>query len=1349
MRKILISLLLTCAILHADDDTFRERFADPATRTAALSELIPGSREAYFHTALDHQLAGREEDFRKAMAEWKAATERKQNPVSGSGLIVLENRQLLMDYQKDPVRSLGELIRKLDLKFDDERPDAAAAAKSLPTRIDPELISEAAFEKVAVEKYPNWRFSTYKGERLLRELDQVEEFDEAKIRWFLNHLERADLPGVVPLIDRAMNLERPVNFGDLTFREKLTSSQLDSLLELHPDLRSNLGFDLQYLAKLRPGTETDFERDPRAHADHLVRCLEFTDTLPPALNSLKAHVLFHHLRLQQDLGKLPKDDFLKFLALPRRSHPLLIIPDEPKLTRIELDSDYTAATDCPPVGDDSALIESYLNHFLGGNDSAADFAPFIQEEKLRRLHAKARLLAGADPARWGQVMDPADYKALLEEARIGFAPGAPQLLDADATVSLKLDLKNTPDLLVRIYELDLPSQLTKGGTEPDVSIDLDGLVPHHERHLTFTRKPMVLHREDIKLSELTGAGAWLVDFVGGQVSARALIRKGQLIPYVEQKANGQTVRVFDENGNSVKNATVKLGREKLAADAEGVIFVPNAPNDPLTSGTVQAGKLAVSLQLGSRSEEVSLAVRFHLEREQLLADNEAKLHLRVRLTNHGIELPLERIKDPTLVLKAELLGGVTTERVVAEDLKLAPVMEVPFQVPSDLLKLTLTLRGTVTPLTGGDPVKLTQESEYEINDDLKNARVGTAFFSPTSEGHRLEIRGRNGEALPSRSVTLQFTRNDYDGPVLLQVRTDDMGRVELGKLDDIDYVSASGSDIGDSGYEPKPQSRNYPEILSLKAGSEIRLTLDPTAEKPGHLQVSLLEFQAENPIRDHFDKIVFDGGDLVIRGLPPGEFKLRIGKQSTGIMISSGKESGGLLVSKNRIAPVRAPVSPAIATARVEGDQLRIQLRSFGPDTRISLVGNRFQHNRESGEGIYPFAPVFPETRSPGFTGCGFLTERMLGDEMRYILDRRAAKTFPGSMLPRPGLLLNRWTNEDLDQGDLLPGLGNEGRNRAMAKKGGSGLGYEATGKPFGSYPGQKSTVCDFLAMPAVVRFDLKPNADGSLTLPMADFTGSQYIKIIATDLFADDTKVVPLPASDTPLRDRRIARPLEPGTHFLATRSAAVLKKDAVASIENLLDADWRAFTTLSEAQQFLYGMTGEEKMRDFAFLPDWPDFTEEKKLELLTTHACHEFHLFLARKDTAFFEKHVKPMLARKPEPTFIDDLLLDRDLTPYLRPYAWQRLNAAEKALLSQALPQARERISRELSLRWELEAPAPDAETMLFTQTLRGSDLALIDSLGVAKREIREDMEMSFGSGKVRRAQDICQRSFAVS
>lgn len=59
MRKILLCFVLSITPLFADDDQFRERFADPATRGAALAELIPGTQSGYFRSALGHQLAGR------------------------------------------------------------------------------------------------------------------------------------------------------------------------------------------------------------------------------------------------------------------------------------------------------------------------------------------------------------------------------------------------------------------------------------------------------------------------------------------------------------------------------------------------------------------------------------------------------------------------------------------------------------------------------------------------------------------------------------------------------------------------------------------------------------------------------------------------------------------------------------------------------------------------------------------------------------------------------------------------------------------------------------------------------------------------------------------------------------------------------------------------------------------------------------------------------------------------------------------------------------------------------------------------------------------------------------------
>ncbi len=331
-------------------------------------------------------------------------------------------------------------------------------------------------------------------------------------------------------------------------------------------------------------------------------------------------------------------------------------------------------------------------------------------------------------------------------------------------------------------------------------------------------------------------------------------------------------------------------------------------------------------------------------------------------------------------------------------------------------------------------------------------------------------------------------------------------------------------------------------------------------------------------------------------------------------------------------------------------------------------------------------------------------------------------------MLPRPGQLLHRWTPDDLDQedqdgraqidGDVLPSLDEGGRHRPTPPRN-SRVRNSASNHP---------AIIDFLANNA--RSVIRSPKDGTIEIPLAEFEGAQFLEIIVAAPSSSQTTYLPLPPIETQLRDRRIARPLAPDSHHLATRFAAALAPGAEAEIENLLDADWRAFTTHAEAHQFLLATTGDNRLRTFTFLTTWPDFDEKEKLALLADHHCHELHLFLSRKDPEFFEKHIKPLLTAKPEPQFIDDYLLARDLDKYLRPYAFSRLNAAEKALLAQALPARKADIARELDIRWKAEAPTPDAETILFSKTLKGADLSPTDSLGLARN--KEDMERNLTS-----------------
>lgn len=1317
-----LALLLFTLPLAAAELEFKERFADPATRTAALESLVPATRDWFFFHALDHQLAGRDAECRATLQHWRAAAEdpEARPQVSDDGLATLENRAAILRYRHQPETALAELAGMLDLKFDHARPDARSE-EALPSRLDPQLISAAAFEADAGRRTHGEPWREASTPRLLADLADPADLTAEQRRWLLEKLDFAHHPAVVPLVATGLSERGAEPFGGHRVHRLLSAAQLAELLRLRPELATSEAFVHLHLRKLHPGPETDFALDPAAHAAHLARCRDLAAGLPPAFNSLKAHILHHHLRLQRDLGQFPRDDFLAYLALPRHRHPLLreARPADPAWN-VEADADFTELTGCPAIGDDAPLIDALLDHFLAGADSAAEFAPYLPDDALARIHARARLLAGADPAAWGARLDPAAFAALQQETRIDFAPGQPRFFAPDAPVQLTLDLKHTPELLVRIHELDLPAYVAAHGAEPPPDLDLDGLVPHAERTLRFPQPPLARHREAIDLPELAGRGAWVVEFIARGVASRALVRKGRLVPHATPAADGALVRVFDETGALLRDATVTLGARVLTADDGGRIVVPEAELAARRTAVVrapgatpEAPGLAVPLALGPlRPDDLALDARFHVDRESLAAGRDAVVRVEPRLTRHGQPVPLELLQQPTLTLTAGLLGGATVERVIAAGVEPSGPFTAPFHVPADARSLTFRLTGRVEVRADARPLELSAQRTLRINGIFDTPRIAAAFFTPVPGGHLLEVRGRNGEPVAGRTVPLRFRHRDFDHPLELRLRTDADGRIDLGPLPDVSEVTTAADWLEPATYHPAALLHHapLPSLLHLAADEKLTLALPLPAAALDPARFALLEFRGPPalPLRDHSARLALAGGQLTVDPLPPGSYQLEVPGGRCRIEVSAGVERDGLLVAPARILPRLHPALPRITRAAADGEALLVQLAGHGPQTRVTLVGTAFAPEWPAAGHLGGFPPPPAPTLVPGFTSSAYQTGRVLDEETRYILERRSAATFPGSLLPRPGLLVNRFTTTEVEGAVLPPLPGEEATGRDASRR--APAPRPGAPEPPADDADESFPSIDFLAQAPVVRYDLTPAADGSLRVPLADFAGCRLVSVLATDAGRHAHAAVPLPAAAPQLRDRRLARPLDPAKHFVGTRRAAVLAAGAEAAVENVLDAEWRAFTTLREVHAWFLGATLDPRLADFSFLPDWPRLDEQRKLALLGSHACHELHLFVARKDPEFFAKHVKPALAEKREPQFVDQYLLARDLSPWLRPFAWARLNAAEKALLAQALPEARPRVLADLQQRWELEAPAPAAETLLFTQTLHGADLA---------------------------------------
>ena len=163
------ALCLTLALCARTQEIgFVESFSLADDREAALRELVPGTDDFYFFHALHAQNTGARQRFQETMDRW--IRERNGN-VTGQARELL-NRQALLDYDREPMRSLDYLRRELGLYFGHAR-KTGERASAAPTALDnarigvPELLRRALSEEPrSLERLEDAGLELAAGQRL-------------------------------------------------------------------------------------------------------------------------------------------------------------------------------------------------------------------------------------------------------------------------------------------------------------------------------------------------------------------------------------------------------------------------------------------------------------------------------------------------------------------------------------------------------------------------------------------------------------------------------------------------------------------------------------------------------------------------------------------------------------------------------------------------------------------------------------------------------------------------------------------------------------------------------------------------------------------------------------------------------------------------------------------------------------------------------------------------------------------------------------------------------------------------------------------------------------------------------
>ena len=1323
-----IFLLLTVVAntVFGQDTNLLEEFVRSADREVVLKKLVPGTQQYYYLHTLHYQNTNQLDKVDQVLLDW----EKRFNGKS-SQWKQIQHRQMLLKYSEDPQATLKYLEDELNLNFNHQR-ELPTAERKLPTKLDPKLIDSDVLLKKALSRTSIDRISA-QGLRLLA----GKKLKKNHRRGLLKQLDRPDFPGLVGWVASELKERDAVSFGALSVHRQLTLAQLDELVTAVPKLNSETEFVNIYMSKLRPSEDVNWVADRKERREYLNRLRAFTSKLPEKFNSLKANVLFQILQLNLKEEKFDKKLFMAYLKLPCQTTYVnqKFIKGVKQSYMVRQNSDYSRYIQMPPINRDQSVVDAHLQYFLKDAKDYKAFSEYVNDNYLKRQFATAKILAGAgDVEKWASMLSPSEYKALLERVDIDFVASNPEFFGADDLVTLELDLKNANKLIVKVFEINTQNFYRKYKTEIDTDINLDGLTANYEKSYTYDAAPAIRNREKFEFPELKDRGVYVIDFIAGGKSSRALVRKGRLQLLNHTTAAGHALTILNSNLDQLVDASVWVAGRRYQADESGQIMLPFSTQPGMRNAIISSGGFHCLQKFNQSAETYQFNAAMLLDRENLLTSNEASVIIRPSLTvNNSTQVPVELLDNQQLIVTVVDLDGVKTTKSIT-DFELHDDQEtaVKFTVPPRAKQISLGLSAKIKNVSRGKKDSLSVGKSYQINLIDASPTIQDFHLMPTVEGYFIEALGKTGEVRPGQAVRVGLQMDAFTQKIWVDLQTDKRGLIELGPLENVRSIEIEPTVDQKKSWVLNRQDQTYSRTIQVAAETAIQLPAPAGINKVDPLLVSLLELRAGSCVRDFADSVSVGKGLVKIKPLPPGDYRLRLtatvtplsGKPSRDILIrvNRGKLANGVLVSPTRHLENRTKPEVQISTISGNKKTVRIELENSTDKTRVHVIAGRYQPAFDAYATLAGVRPIEPWSLVPSLRRSAYQSGRTIGEEYEYILRRKYQAKFPGNMLTRPSLLLNPWAVKETS-------------NRAQdAKKGGDfgrrGNDADRQKQRFAAEK-QASTGTsdfanlDFLDDGSVLLLNLRPNKAGVVEVDRSKLGPNQHIRIVAVNGLHTLQRNISFGLEKLKPRDSRLADVLDPKKHFSQSKQTQVLQKGDTLKIDDLVSAEFQMYDDLTDVFTLMQTLNGNTHLNKFRFILEWDKKKADEKNELYSKHACHELNFWLSRKDTKYFKKVVIPHLKNKRSKTFMDHYLLEHDLSAFAKPWEFARLNTTERILLAEFLKDQRADLLRSVDESYWLNPITRANDDRLYDIAIRGLGLNKNQELEANKERFRRD------------------------
>lgn len=1309
-----------------------EALALAPSRRDALAQLIPGTEEAFYFATLVAQAEGNLPEAEATLRAWESAFPRSTMAAS------LRDRQLWLDYPQKPQALIDRVIGRLQPNLQHAAPLSNPGA-SLPSRLDETLLAIEKKIEEAIAADPSLaKLNTEALPQLVARPLPIE-----SLRALLHRLERVDPPGLVDAVARELSAKDSAGWGSLPIHSRMTLAQRQQLAKLQPKLLANDLFVRQWLERLRPDAPWEVLL-PNDRRQRLADLEQFSLQLPDSLNSLKATILHHRLVWDAVDGIYDAASFDRYLRLPRRAPFLRVEP----LQRIdpghwvEPQASYEAQIGLPPIGDDSPWVRQYLLELLKDRDPTEAMRSMLEERYLDRMVAESRILHGVGD--WQNQLakfSPEEQRALRDRVELRFAPQSARRLGPQDPVQLLVDLKNVPTLSVRIFSLDPASLYERGLMPPSTDLDLDGLVPNDQWTIELAMPPQRLHRQSIPLPQCQGRGVWMVELLGGGLRSRMLIQKGRLSFLDQWTDSGHLLQVIDESGKAVPEAIVQMGAKTFLADADGTVLIPYGQSDQTVDLLLRSANGGNIERLEHRAESYQLDLGVLVDTQQLISGVTANLAMRAQLRCNGSPVPIGLLKQARVTIESVDAAGISAVQSIP-DPKLLDTLEWTHSllVPQGLAQLRVTLEGQVDKATGGRE-SVSGSWTLGVRHQERTAQIADFFLRRHPDQWILELRGRNGEFLAKHAVRVAVQCKALVDPVVVELATDDEGKIELGSLPQVASIEVRSDTIAARRLQLVDAPAAWPGRLILQEGERLVLPWKVDRHRGANAvagdlpEWSLVELQQETWLADRKELVATTATTLEIPKCPAGRFLLtdhRSGSRCELWVLPTRAEEG-ILLSDHWIAQPSLAIPPSVQQVQVDPDRVRVQWGGDLSTLRVHVVATPWTPEIPPGRDLN--LPPFPSRSRPRVAAiCRWVDSLRVDDEVEYVRRRQGAPKHPGNLLPSPSLIAYPWdtataasTLQKAELGDAIPGSADA---PAPMERGGlqKSLGEEKAQ----SAASESLRAFEYLKQGAVLLANRKPDAEGWIEIPRDRLAGHSEITLVAVQLGGVATHSLTLEPQAIPTVDLRLATSLPLDQSWAMRRRVRRLEPgDKPIELGDPRTTRVRVFSSLEDLFRWLLPLTASPQLASFEPLVRWHLLSEEEKERFCVEHACHELHLFLWRKDRPFFDRVVRPVLAEKMEKQLVDRYLLELPLEKDRTLWNYSRTNALERVLLASRLPEARDGNRRWLAHRLEQLPPSDPLQAERFHSAIASQSIDMVAGKRVLREQFWEFQELQWG------------------